>query len=108
MSVVLFQPLAGAPFHLEAKGLSVPLEEVNAANELLARVEAGGIKAVVLGPGVDGPVRLAQRVRALDETMSIVILASRERLERLSQTTDAAPFVGEKVMCRASEDPQGI
>jgi NtrC-family two-component system sensor histidine kinase KinB len=96
------------PFHLEAEGLSAPVEEVGAASELLARVEAGGVLAVVLGPGVDRPVRIAQRVRALDETMSVLILASLERLERLSRSTDAAPFVGERVICRAAEDPRGI
>ncbi len=108
MTVLLLQPPSSSPFHLETAGLSAPVEEVETARDLLARVEAGGVQAVVLGPGVDGPVRIAQRVRAIDASVGLLILASRERLERLSRSTDAAPFVGERVICRSAEDPKGI
>jgi len=77
-------PLAWTP-----RAPSGVVERASDAEGTLARIERGGVTAVVVGPGVEGPVRLGQRLRLVDPKLPVVLIV---RPDRASRTRRAAAF----------------
>lgn len=75
------------------------LSRAQAPNELFEELEAASSKphALVIGTGVDEPVRIVQRARSSGADMPVLILTERERCEQLAQTLRFAPFIGHDV-----------
>ena len=60
----------------------------------IARVEAGEAPDVVLlGPRLDDPVRVAQRLHSLDRDGAVVVLVEPEREPKVRHALDVAPFL---------------
>jgi signal transduction histidine kinase len=72
------------------------VEAFPGTDDALARVvqASGAVDAVIIGPGEDNAVAVAQRVYKLDRDVSILILASAERLDALKSSLSFAPFIG--------------
>jgi PAS domain S-box-containing protein len=62
------------------------------------------LEVVVIGAAFVEPIQLAQRIHALDKTVSVLILASREDLPRLQKAVQFSLFIGNQVVCLADDD----
>lgn len=82
--------------------------ELESAEELLGRIEVQPDSAVVLGPDAGDSIRLAQRVRAVNENVPLVLIVDAENFEHLRRCTQAAPFLGTDVTCCLADDVAGI
>jgi PAS domain S-box-containing protein len=84
----------------------IVLSRAQAPNELFEVLEAASSKphALVIGTGVDEPVRVVQRARSSGADMAVLILTERERREQLAQTLRFAPFIGHDVTPWSRDD----
>jgi PAS domain S-box-containing protein len=85
---------------------AVELVPVATADEALKRAEnpRDPFDAWVVGPGVEHPVVLAQRVFLRDRTASVLILVPPVRLEEVRKRLAIAPFIGAETRCRSTEE----
>jgi PAS domain S-box-containing protein len=74
--------------------------------QLLERLEQpdGALDAVVLGPQVREPLWLAQRVRALDRDLAVLIVSAPAQRDAVGQALRFAAVAGEAVRLRASDE----
>lgn len=87
----------------------VPLEEVAGPEELIARMERGDqVDAVVLGPDLEEPVRIAQRVHSLDKYVAVLILSDSDRCHQIARALQFAPLLGEDVGCWSVAEPETV
>ena len=89
---------------LERAGLDP--ERISDATAAIERVEAGEpLDVIVLGPRLEDPVRVAQRLHSLDKQGAIVILAAREREADVRHALEVAPFLAGDVSLATIGDP---
>ncbi|HEY2593620.1 MAG TPA: PAS domain-containing sensor histidine kinase [Chloroflexota bacterium] len=90
----------------------VGLRDIDSAAALIATLEANSdlepVDAVVLGPLVDEPVRVTQRVNAADSDLSVLILLDPDRLGVIARAIRFAPYIGPEVHCHSVEDSQNL
>ena len=84
----------------------IALSRARAPSELFEALEAASSKphALVIGTGVDEPVRVVQRARSSGADMPVLILTDREHREQLAQTLRFAPFIGHDVTPWSGDD----
>jgi len=75
--------------------------ELSTALERLER-DPSTIDALVLGPLLDEPVRVAQHVQSVDKDLAVVILSDPQRHGLLSKAIQFSPFLGNEVDCRST------
>lgn len=91
----------------ELEGLAV--ERVADAAAAVARLERGELPdAIVLAPGLEDPVRVAQRLHSMDRDASIVVAVSREREAELRHAIETAPFLTGDIECITESGEQLI
>jgi PAS domain S-box-containing protein len=96
-------------FHLIDKPIpGATAEDVPDVRILVERVRHGEATAVVLGARVERPVRLAQRLRAIDEGLPIAVLAPKDRFARVERAVAGAPIAGPPVRCFRADDSAAI
>jgi PAS domain S-box-containing protein len=85
---------------------SVELEPVASADEALKQAVAQPelFEAWVVGPDVEQPVTLAQRVYQRDRSASVLILVPASRLDEVQERLAIAPFIGPETRCRSMEE----
>lgn len=97
--------------HRGARSLpDASFEEVVEPAQLLRRLADGShlVDAVVLGPDIEEPVQVAQRVHAVDNTIAVLILSDPSRYHQLTQTIPFALFLGPDVVCRLVEEGETL
>ncbi len=105
MTLLLLQP-ANEAFELPRADLTA--ERLGNVDELLTRIASERVDGVILGPAVEGPVRISQRLRALDERLPVVLVVRPERLDRARINAAAAPLVGDALYCFSADDLPGL
>jgi PAS domain S-box-containing protein len=82
-----------------ALGGRIAISRARTPSELFRVLEeaAGQPHALVIGTGVDEPVRVVQRARSSGADMPMLILTDEGRREQLAQTLKFAPFIGQDV-----------
>jgi len=85
---------------------SIELERVSSAEEALRHMATGSdsFEAWVVGPGVEHPVALAQRVHQHDRAAAVLILVPPARLDEMRGRLAIAPFIGLGTQCRSTEE----
>jgi PAS domain S-box-containing protein len=84
----------------------IEVERSSHAAAAIQRVEDGdAVDAVVLAPGLDDPVRVAQRLLSLDRQGAVVILAGPEREPEVRHALEVAPFLDGDVVLASTSDP---
>jgi PAS domain S-box-containing protein len=85
------------------------LENVEDAQQAIARIEDGGaVDVVLLAPRLPDPVRIAQRLHSLDRDAGVVILATPEREPEVRHALEVAPFLEGDVVCTSTADADGL
>jgi PAS domain S-box-containing protein len=70
------------------------LERTSDAAAAIERVQDGeAVDVVLLAPGLDDPVRVAQRLHSLDPQGAVVMLALPERADEVRHALEVAPFL---------------
>ena len=88
---------------------NVPLEEVAGPEELVARLERGDqVDAVVLGPDLEEPVRIAQRLHSLDKDVAVLVLSDSARCHQIARALQFAPLLGDDIGCWSVADPETV
>ena len=72
------------------------------------RRDGATLDALVLGPGVEEPVRLAQRAQTTDRDLAVLILSEPGRLPHLARAVQFAPFVRGEVHCRSVTEGEAL
>ena len=80
---------------------------VEHANAALNR-QSGQLGALVVGPGVDSPVRMAERAAAADPHLAVLILCQPAQAKRVLQDLRFSAFVGEDVHCVVLPRPEPL
>lgn len=88
MTLLVLETATDPPAWVQ-EALPATVERVRDVEAVLARIGRGGVATVVVGPGVEGPVRLAQRLRALDPELRVVLVV---RPDRAATARRAASF----------------
>lgn len=82
----------------ELAGMAV--ERAADAGEAVARLERGELPdAILLLPGIEDPVRVAQRLHSMDREGSLVLAVTPEREAELRHALETAPFLEGDVEC---------
>ncbi|HWM87228.1 MAG TPA: ATP-binding protein [Kofleriaceae bacterium] len=91
-------------------GPGLAFEETVERPEILERLQraAAGLDALVVGAGVDEPVRMAQRAQSIDRDLGVVILSPPHRHAQMASAVQCAPFLGSAVSCLATGDVVAI
>lgn len=86
------------------------VEVVAGPADAIARLAQGSptVEALVLGPSVAEPVRIAQRACSVSPELPILILGEPERVTELERAVQFAPFLGGSVRCRAADDGAAV
>ncbi|MFT3766463.1 MAG: ATP-binding protein [Minicystis sp.] len=100
MAVILFVGTDDETARKLGGALGADVETAPPTAESLARImdTAPSLAAVVLGPGVNGPIQVAQRICAADPDLGVIVLCGSElRCGDVGQAIRQAPLVGDDV-----------
>jgi PAS domain S-box-containing protein len=94
---------------IRAAFLRVRVEDVAAedASAALNR-QAGQLGALIVGPGVDSPVWLAEQAAAADPHLTVLILCQPDRAQQVAQELRFSAFVGPDVRCVILPPPEPL
>ncbi len=105
-SVILVE-LGGDRSLLPALGREAAAADPDQALERLART-GHSVEALVLLPGLEEPLELAQRAHALDRDLAIIVLCEPERLANVARAVEFAPFLGDDVVAIARDGGDAV
>lgn len=106
MSVVLATHVDDATDQVVARAAEAMQARLDAPQDLLRGLEAAGdeVELVVIGAGVDEPVRMAQRIFVVAPRTPVLILAPSERVGAVCSAIQFAPYVADDVRCLPADD----
>ncbi len=83
---------------------------VDSSDELLAHLQHGADQAelIVLGPGLEEPIRLAERIRSMDTAVPVLILSTPDRYPHLVRARQFSPFLSEDVHCHSTVEGEDV
>ena len=86
------------------------LREADSPAHLIAALEHDptATEAVVLGAGVDDPLRLVHYAHALDEDLAVLLLATAESVEPLREALGFVPSLRGDVSCARTDDAEAL
>lgn len=112
-TVILLQPDP----ELDATFQSLPpldqddaVELVDSPDELLAHLQHSADQAelIVLGSGLEEPIRLAERIRSVGTTVPVLILSAPDHYPHLVRARQFSPFLSEDVFCRSMVETEDV
>ncbi|MEA2483081.1 MAG: hypothetical protein QOC55_1028, partial [Thermoleophilaceae bacterium] len=70
--------------------------------------QGDAVDVVLLAPGLDDPVRVAQRLHSLDRDGAVIVLAAAGTAPEVRHALSVAPFLGGDVTMATDEDPAAL
>src|SRR4051812_20135614 len=109
MGTVLLVQVDSQTASLLGPALAVPCVHLT-ASEGMARLaeDAHGVEALVLGSGLDEPLRLAHRAHNLDPDVGLLLLSDPHRQPLLRRALHFASFPEEAVRCLSLERGEAL
>ena len=109
-TILVVVPRAGSGQLLSgAADAGLTVEHATGPDAAIARIEGGEpVDVVLIEPGLDDPVRVAQRLHSLDRQGAIVVSAEPEGEAELRHALELAPFLHGDVSVSTAKDPSAL